>query len=715
MHRRLWRGEYSAALCDWPSSCALFGSVPVTRRLRAARARAVQSFHASPASRSALFQIVINTHSHVAHAVRPHHHGVRLCRRPGCETSFFVDAPPSPPCPSLRHARAMLAFSVPIAVPRVSPSPRAHHRHRSPARARTISPSRAPPRRVRPALPHLPRKSHTSCSPSSCTPPSPQPPTPSLADQLTTLALSRGALGRGVRATLRAFHRRASALYPQLHDYSAPVYLEIGPAYVLASASPFREPVTRYAVEQCAWPKLRALCAWSEETAAAARARGAVLRPLPPGLRFGRHVFIDPAALSALLHTAASFTPSEPQEHGKPHSHLEAVLHLPRMPLPGVRTVAARCPRRASHAHRDANPSLILWMNDDGRSGGALCPVCRQHNKFLTWRVQYLPDGVAALYTPHSRAPAPRRAHTAAVAVCKFKSKSVNLSTCSNTKRPQRNSSPVGACVMAPNKVPHVGHVISMAYVTASLRTYDTSVATPDGEHIRLRTAGTKARQSCPVQLLLWSDRRSKGPLVAQRVEEVAWYARQIADTSLQSEQWLPTPLVSVSAMRPSSWRDVNASNERSVSVPAGWEPTAQKWILFDIDDLQGLAHCVPEVASKLVLVARRNPELSGRCLVVHTGPRGVHLWAELREVREQPKEWFRKEVVRVWYAELGYRLLNACHRAGTTGGLVDMSSCAAGRFARRPGWRLLKDGSLFRSRVVMHVPGSVKNRKPRI
>ncbi|CAN8066353.1 unnamed protein product [Agarophyton chilense] len=410
--------------------------------------------------------------------------------------------------------------------------------------------------------------------------------------------------------------------------------------------------------------------------------------------------------------------PSEPHHQSEPpQAHLEAVLHISRMPLPGVRTVAARCPRRASHAHRDANPSLILWMNDDGRSGGALCPVCRQHNHFLTWRVLYLSDGAAALYTPHSRAPAPRRAHAAAIAVCKSTTKPVLRAPRPSTraKRRQQQTLPVGASVMPPNKVPHVGHVISMAYVTASLRTFDTSVATPEGHHIRLRTAGTKARQSCPVQLLLWSDRRSKGPLVAQRVEEVAWYARQIADSSLQSEQWLPTPLVSVSTMRPSAWRDVLASNGRSVSVPAGWEPTAQKWMLFDIDDLQGLECCVSQVASKLVLVARRNQELSGRCLVVHTGPRGVHLWVELREVREQPKDWFRQEEVRVWYAELGYRLLRACHRAGTSGGLVDMSSCAAGRFARRPGWRLLKDGSLFRSRVVMHVPGPVKNRKPRL
>lgn len=213
-------------------------------------------------------------------------------------------------------------------------------------------------------------------------------------------------------------------------------------------------------------------------------------------------------------------------------------------------------------------------------------------------------------------------------------------------------------------------------------------------------------------------------------MEEVAWFAQQSVSLGgdnlggqglpmedvVESEEWLPTPLLSVSTMRPTSWRDVTAANGRLISVPASWEASAQAWVLFDIDDIEfATTGVVKEAGKKVSMVVRREIELSGRCLVIRTGPTGMHVWAELREVRESPGTWFKHQETRNWYANVGDRLMQAAYRAGAKGGMIDMSSCAAGRFARRPGWRLLEDGTQFRSHIIMYVPSRVRSRTPRI
>lgn len=620
--------------------------------------------------------------------------------------------------------------------------------------------------------------------------------------QAYDLASARGALGRGVRACLRAFYRRASFILASARVNEGPLYVEIGPAYVLATARMGRggEHITRYAVEQRAWPALRKIFKWEEISTSEARGRGATLRYLGSLRRFGRHLFIGHDALAAIVQVAEELVEvvEERAEKGLRGDELyrglgegtdglarwggnyvEAVVELKRRPLPGKRTVAARCPRGAAHSNMDRNPSLILWMNSDGITGGAMCPVCMENGssaegagRSMTWRVHYLPESAAVLCTPYRRVRSPERVdkvleeyrrrgmETAATIVQRLKEglslPSQSLVSASSLdsilksreswerevavvrqgkgrERFAATSEAVGGCVMVDkSRIAKVGQVIGMAYVTASLRIGMNASTTGEvtWEGSRQRTVGTMARQTCPMQVLLWSERRSKGPMVSRRVEEVAWFAQRSVnwvegdasinaypmDDVVESEEWLPTPLVSVSAMRPTAWRDVTVANGRLISVPASWEASAQAWVLFDIDDIDLISEViVMESGNKISLVVRREQELSGRCLVMRTGPSGMHVWAELREVREDPGAWFKKEDTRAWYVGLGSRFLNAAHRAGACGGTIDMSSFAAGRFARRPGWRLLEDGTQFRSRVVTYVPSRVRSRGPRV
>lgn len=641
-------------------------------------------------------------------------------------------------------------------------------------------------------------------------------------ESLRKLALSSGALGRGVRATLLAFYRRGIFLLTTGKHSPAPtqkLYIEIGPAYVLATASLGNRTsrVTRFAVEQRAWPTLRRLLKWHEVSAESARQSGASLRKLVKGGRYGRHIFLTQATLSNILTVAEELLADDEHDPTIPQTvppraaafsftNVEAIIKLKRLPVPSLRTVAAKCPRGLAHKHGDQNPSLVLWMNDDGLTGGALCPVCleeppRQNASNLsvaprnmTWRVIYVRDNLAALCTPLRRvctppnvtriaskwlddqrknldAPHHSQPHSELQVAKQMPIPSLSKKHYTNDgnevpaqaaasgwkesrgRRGPKSATaiPVGGCVLRDKrKIQQIGRTTSLAYVTASLKiARDATTTGPFGElnserdETRLRTVGAKARFSCPMQILLWSERRSKGPTSSRRIEDVSWFAKQalcfgpddednfddgtdsLADSALAamfssasvSEEWVPTPVVSVSAMRPCGWRDVTGTHKRFVSVPSGWEAVVQAWVLFDIDDIDGLINdgIVEDIGGKITLAIRRNVELSGRCLVVQTGPNGLHVWAELREIRDQARLWFKKEETRLWYADIGQKLLTAAYKGGASGGKVDMSSCCAGRFARRPGWRLLKDGTAFRSRVVTYVLGRVKSRKARM
>lgn len=519
--------------------------------------------------------------------------------------------------------------------------------------------------------------------------------------QLISLAARRGAMGRGVRACLRALHQRAA----HIADASpiGAVYVECGPAYVLATATTQGEKVTRYAVERRAWPALRRILQWDEVSLHEAKARGARLRSLHAGGRYGRHLFFDAHILKTATKVAVHFCLSTVQADVR-DSDVEAVIKLRRMPLPGARTVSARCPRGSAHRNGDRTPSLMLWMNADGVSGGAMCPVCiepkPQKHRFLTWRVQYLPDYRAVLRTPRTRthmSPPPL-----SVAPSPPKRAAV--------KRNYDDPTPVGGFVSDATQAALVGRVQHLAYVTATLK----CVGGGEDVELRSRTVGTVVRQNCPLRALMWSERRTRGSVAEERATEVAWFARQSSDALLTSD-WLPTQMLSVSAMRPTRWRDVQARS-RLVSVPAAWEPSAQAWIVFDFDDLHHLPLDIATVSAKrMVATLRRDIHLSGRCAVVHTGPNGMHAWAELREPRDQPRNWFAHPDTSAWYEKLGERVLAAAHRAGARGGKVDHACCAAGRFARRPGWRVLPDGSLFRASVVTVAASRVRNRLPRL
>lgn len=96
---------------------------------------------------------------------------------------------------------------------------------------------------------------------------------------------------------------------------------------------------------------------------------------------------------------------------------------------------------------------------------------------------------------------------------------------------------------------------------------------------------------------------------------------------------------------------------------------------------------------------------LTGRMYLLRSGPNGVQAAVELRQTRWDPKALWACAKWREAVKALGAFVLDALHSAGCTGGFVDPSVNHASNLARRASWRVAKDGTLFRSRLIYTTP----------
>ena len=460
-------------------------------------------------------------------------------------------------------------------------------------------------------------------------------------------------------------------------------YLELCPSYLSTL-----DGVTRWAARE-AWSTCFGIIGWVEYGTKVAASLGARLRDLSWGQRWGRHMFLTEQQHQALLLAARSAREqgllSEYEAYkGSTGVGSAVIKSFPWGNYPGKRTVAVPCPFPHNHKNSDRTPSLVLWRPNRDGVGGALCMVCKTHHGApVAWAVRYHQDE-AVLYAtraepmePKTTLQAPHTRHR-------------------HNKHPIGGiGGPIGGCV---------GPVLpqqSGCFVGARLD------ATRCGHSLSIHRSSGSRLSGNPLVALRWSDSRSRGDAAADRAAFVQWVLPERAD--VVSEEWLSTRLCSVSTMAPKGWVDT-----RNGPMPIGWSPKRQGWVLLDLDGIDALDAVEQSVGEAVSRVVRRDQECSGRLAVVRTGPVGLQVWVELREVRHSPTKWHRNPNVISWYADLGKRVLCAVRALGATSGLVDSTSCAAGRFGRRPGWRLLEDGSLFRSRLLHSEESPVVAHAPR-
>ena len=327
------------------------------------------------------------------------------------------------------------------------------------------------------------------------------------------------------------------------------------------------------------------------------------------------------------------------------------VLPLPssleRLQQPhGPRTVATCCP-----AHHDTDPSLVLWSN-----GGAQCMACGWR---AAWRAE---AGRLVLYPAQGYRTHHHKPHQHGI---------------TTTKHPPqhraRRAGPLGGYVATRSTASqHVGSTLA-AWQQA------------DGSWATARSPGHRLAGG-PLEALAVAEARAAGPAATTQALEAAAYGGDLPSRAL-----VPDRLLSVSCVRRAGpgWR-------------APWQPVLQRWMLVDLDDVQELDSCGPELGHQLAQAALADAEVGDRVAVVRTGPTGLQLWLELAQPRHSPAAWCALAEVRSWHAQLGARLLAVAHSLGASGGHPDASACAAGRWGRRPGWRVV-DGKATRA-ALLHV-----------
>jgi hypothetical protein len=224
---------------------------------------------------------------------------------------------------------------------------------------------------------------------------------------------------------------------------------------------------------------------------------------------------------------------------------------------------------------------------------------------------------------------------------------------------------------------------------------------------------GLKRTWARPVlETLVWADR--SGPAT----ERAAHAASCAVLKGAHPEAVLPDRFLSVSPMRAASvdLRPIPRGDQganRAMAVPTSFRPLSQEWVLVDVDDIDAHDSTVGawrEISTRRIArVIQGDPLLTGRCAVVETSPTGVQVWAELSEVQSNPREWWARRSTRTWYSALAAGVLASLRMAGRVGGHIDTSAASAGRYGRRPGWRLVDGLWPYRARLIACVEDPVR------
>lgn len=95
------------------------------------------------------------------------------------------------------------------------------------------------------------------------------------------------------------------------------------------------------------------------------------------------------------------------------------------------------------------------------------------------------------------------------------------------------------------------------------------------------------------------------------------------------------------------------------------------------------------------------SPVLTGRFYVLRSGPTGVQVAVELKDTRWDVRALWQSKGWRALVKALGEHVMDALHQVGCEGGILDPNVNHPGNLARVASWRVAKDGSLFRSRLI--------------
>jgi len=200
------------------------------------------------------------------------------------------------------------------------------------------------------------------------------------------------------------------------------------------------------------------------------------------------------------------------------------------------------------------------------------------------------------------------------------------------------------------------------------------------------------------VDILKWSETKSKEDSAVEEALEAEVKANQYPDQHFRF--FLPDLLVSTTAMTPSYWRKLKSGR----NIPDSYESKTRRWVLFDIDKINS-SSSIRSISDEFVRcignIVSTFERLDGSWALVQTSPSGLQLWLKLKGP-VNAAEFSRCVFTHEWLLEIGRMIESFLTELGADC-IIDETAWALNRFGRRPGWRMLKNKSVFRSRLVSY------------
>lgn len=483
----------------------------------------------------------------------------------------------------------------------------------------------------------------------------------------------------------------------RLEPVRSGLFIELSPRY-LAAAAGVAIGTARDALDLLA-PAIGEL----RVAPLAASLLGVDLRTRRAGRLWGTHRIFAPEFVVGIRRAARilqieGILPSRPVGFSpRPVEELRAAgfVSMPTGKVRGSGIENLRCP-----FHTDERPSMSAFRNAHGQSGGAVCHACfGADGKPMTAFWARASDGTRWMRpSVRSEPEAPASSPPAPPHRPSIRSPQISGVPTPEPQTPRWLPAAIGPSLRSRPRPLEVYSLDGPEY----------GEAIRDPAYILGALSGSGLRPSYasgdPLHALRWAERN--GPAA----ERAAWAASMSwAKQEIETREALADRLLSVSVMRATRHDHRRlpggpAGRDRMRrAVPTRVEAVEQEWILVDIDDLDPAlapAEGWPRLVRAVRAALAGDAMLSGRIGVVRTSPTGLQVWVGLAK-RYAAAEFHAHAAIKAWYRRVATAILVAIRAAGLSGGHVDRSAFAPGRYGRRPGWRLLENGVPFRARLI--------------
>jgi hypothetical protein len=453
-----------------------------------------------------------------------------------------------------------------------------------------------------------------------------------------------------------------------------------------------------YSGARAAWKELEGLGIWEKKRGKEVEKEGFMVRTLRKGQRHGQHLVMSREVWKGLKEIGGE------KEVGRGQWFTEGWLPLQTVgnPVPGGKGVGKPCKVKCPY-HADHHASASIWLNEDGKRGGGICFKCmKEEGGALTFAVQVV-EGKYMAKPKHMQESVSKEEGVwqieGEVMACQTRLEQIEQRV-HPVAKPEEQAG-----------FGWKGYRGGWGKKTIVYETDDQQAYWQGGmERIECMQTGVVQLERGEEYSYLSQARYASGSVyeVLERENTMSlWPSRvqKALEWEAKKEQeepgtgaWLPDRLMHVSQVKYEKQWVGTPGNQ----FPVWANPQAlyQRNILLDVDHLEGKPEEVEQGVIAWVQQQTQTEQYwSGRYGVVRTSPQGIQVWMELDRMFPATSFFQNKQVQR-WLLQLKQGIEQAIHAQGGSGE-VDTSAFAPGRLGRRPGWRTLRTGGVYRACVL--------------